>query len=221
MNPDAAIAHKDISPGVDVQHQSIALVETDFHHPETLTFKRFDATIGNLNAVIITCESRIILSGSVKNQAAKDQAFAVAVAVEMVVVTSPDLPSPSLFTAPSVSAVFSLPAGASANIPWNAGVDQKVALLSTPSDLALFMGNSPWKMHVSTVTKHTVQGGGGAIASTLRAKAALDVMVQYEFTPVAIIEPGGGKETHRPPASRIARRGRETAGRLRSQSHTR
>ncbi len=80
--------------------------------------------------------------------------------------TSPDLLSPSLLTAPSVSAVFSLPAGASANIPWNAGVDQKVALLTTPSDLALFMGSSPWKMHVSTVTKHTVQGGGEAITST-------------------------------------------------------
>jgi hypothetical protein len=201
MNSDLPCLQQDASGGVDLQHQSIALVETDFDRPETLTFKRFDTALGNLNAVIITCESRIILSGSVRNQATTDRAFGISVSVEMAVATTPSLPSSSLLTAPAVSAIFSLPAGASANIPWNAGVDQKVALFTTPADLALFVGTSPWKMHISTVTKHTLRGGGGAIASSLRAKAGFDAMVQYEFTPAAVAAPVGRAGPRRSRAS--------------------
>jgi hypothetical protein len=211
MKSDLPCTQHEASAGVDLQHQSIALVETDFDRPETLTFKRFDAAMGNLNAVIITCESRIILSGSVRNQAANDRAFGISVSVEMAVATTPSLPSSSLFTAPAVSAIFSLPAGASANIPWNAGVDQKVALFTTPADLALFMGTTPWKMHISTVTKHTLRGGGGVIASTLRAKAGFDAMVQYEFTPLVVAPPPGRED---------ARRSRSSS-RVRAQSRTR
>jgi hypothetical protein len=215
MKTDCSTTSPDASLRVDVQHQSIALVETDFHRPETLTFRRFDSAMGNLNAVIITCEIRIILSGSVRNEAAHDRMFGVSVAVELAVITSPSLPSRSLLTVPSVSAVFSLPAGASANIPWNSGVDQKVALLSAPADLALFLGNSSWKMHVSTMTKHTVQGGGGAITNTLRAKAAFDVMVQYEFTRVDGIMPGDGELVYRSPESSASRGVMPPSGRSR------
>ena len=197
MKSDSPCLQQDASAGVDVQHRSIALIETDFDRPEILTFKRFDAALGNLNAVIITCESRLILSGSVRNQAAKDRAFGISVSVEMAVATSPSLPSSSLLTAPAVSAIFSLPGGASANIPWNAGVDQKVALFTTPADLALFRGSAPWKMHVSTVTRHTLRGGGGAITSTLRAKAGFDAMVQYEFTPLLAASPPGREGAYR------------------------
>ena len=73
-------------------------------------------------------------------------------------------------------------------MPWNAGIDQKIVVLSTPADLALFSGSGRWRLQVSTATSHAVMGGAGFIESRVRAKAAFDMMVQYEFTPAPIAD---------------------------------
>lgn len=170
--------------GVAVQHQSIGLIETDFHHPETLSFNRFDPALGRLHTILISCEARTILTGSVKNHSASDERFTVTVTVDVALATPPGLPPGALQTTPSVSALFSLASGRSAEMPWNAGIDQKIVVLSVPADLALFSGSGCWRVQVSTATSHAVMGGGGSIESRVRAKAAFDMMVQYEFAPV-------------------------------------
>ena len=180
-NPDAAAGAR--SFGVAVQHQSIGLIETDFHHPETLSFNRFDPALGTLHTILISCEARTILTGSVKNHSTVDERFSVTVTVEVSLATPPGLPSGALQTTPSVTAFFSLAPACSAEMPWNAGIDQKIAVLSTPADLALFSGSGRWRLQVSTATSHAVMGGGGFIESRVRAKAAFDMMVQYEFAP--------------------------------------
>lgn len=170
--------------GVSVQHQSIGLIETDFHHPEALAFNRFDPALGTLHSILISCESRAILLGSVKNHSTASERFTVTVSVEVSLATPPGLPPAALQTVPSVSAMFSLGPGRSVEIPWNAGIDQKVAILSAPGDLAIFTGPGRWHLRVSTATSHAVMGGGGCIESNVRAKAAFDIRVQYEFLPV-------------------------------------
>ncbi len=172
--------------GVSVQHQSIGLIETDFHHPEALGFNRFDPALGTLCSILISCESRAILVGSVKNHSTASERFTVTVAVEVSIATPPGLPPAALQTVPSVSAMFSLAPGRSVEMPWNAGIDQKNAVLSAPADLALFTGAGRWHLRVSTATSHAVMGGGGCIESSVRAKAAFDIMVQYEFLPARI-----------------------------------
>ncbi len=174
--------------GVAVQHQSIGLIETDFHHPETLSFNRFDPALGTLHTILISCEARTILTGSVKNHSASSERFSVTVMVEVALVTPPGLPSAALQTNPSVSAYFSLASGCSAEMPWNAGIDQKIVVLSTPADLALFSGSGRWRLQVSTATSQAVMGGGGFIESRVHAKAAFDMMVQYEFAPAPIAD---------------------------------
>lgn len=170
--------------GVSVQHQSIGLIETDFHHPEALAFNRFDPSLGTLHSILISCESRAILLGSVTNHSTASERFTVTVSVEVSVATPPGLPPAALQTVPSISAMFSVAPGRSVEMPWNAGIDQKSAVLSAPADLALFTGTGRWHLRVSTATSHAVMGGGGCIESNVRAKAALDIMVQYEFLPV-------------------------------------
>lgn len=172
--------------GVAVQHQSIGLIETDFHHPEALAFNRFDPSLGTLHSILISCESRAILLGSVKNHSTASERFTVTVAVEVSLATPPGLPPAALQTVPAVSILFSLAPGRSVEIPWNAGIDQKVAVLSAPADLALFTGAGRWHLRVSTATSHAVMGGGGCIESNVRAKAAFDIMVQYEFIPARV-----------------------------------
>lgn len=169
--------------GVAVQHQAIGMIETDFHHPEEIAFNRFDPALGTLHAILISCEARTIVSGSVKNHSANDERFTVTVSVEVALATPPGIPPAALQTAPSITAMFSLPAGQSAEMPWNAGIDQKIVVLSAPADLALFSGSGRWRLQVSTATSHAVMGGGGFIESNVRAKAAFDMMVQYEFAP--------------------------------------
>ena len=169
--------------GVAVQHQSIGLIDTDFHHPEALAFNRFDPSLGTLRAILISCESRAILLGSLKNHSTASERFTITVAVEVSLATPPGLPPAALQTVPSVSAMFSLPPGCSVEMPWNAGIDQKIVVLSAPQDLALFSGAGRWHVRVSTATSHAVMGGGGCIESDVRAKAACDIMVQYEFLP--------------------------------------
>ena len=179
--------------GVAVQHQSIGLIETDFHHPETLSFNRFDPALGKLHAILLSCEARTILSGSVKNHSMNDERFTVTVTVEVSLATPPGLPPAALQTMPSVSAMFSLAPGRSTEMPWNAGIDQRIAVLSAPADLALFSGSGRWRLQVSTATSHAIMGGGGFIESSVRAKAAFDMMVQYEFVPAsATIRQGQG-----------------------------
>lgn len=172
--------------GVSVQHQSIGLIETDFHHPEALAFNRFNPALGTLHSILISCESRAILLGSVKNHSITSERFTVTVSVEVSVATPPGMPPAALQTVPSVSAMFSLAAGRSVEIPWNAGIEQKVVVLSAPADLALFTGSGRWHLRVSTATSHAVMGGGGCIESNVRAKAAFDIMVQYEFRPCRV-----------------------------------
>ena len=172
--------------GVSVQHQSIGLIETDFHHPEALAFNRFDPALGTLNSILISCESRAILLGSVKNHSIASERFTVTVAVEVSLATPPGFPPAALQTIPSVSAMFSLGPGRSVEIPWNAGIEQKVVILSAPADLALFSGPGRWHLRASTVTSHAIMGGGGCIESNVRAKAAFDIMVQYEFLPARV-----------------------------------
>lgn len=169
--------------GVSVQHQSIGLIETDFHHPEALAFQRFDPALGTLHSILISCESRAILLGAVKNHSTASERFTVTASVEVSLATPPGLPPSALQTVPSVSATFSLAPGRSVEFPWNAGIDQKIAVLSAPPDLALFSGAGQWHVRVSTATSHTIMGGGGCIESNVRAKAAFDIMVQYEFIP--------------------------------------
>jgi hypothetical protein len=170
--------------GVSIQHQSIGLIETDFHHPEALAFDRFDPSLGTLHSVLISCESRAILLGSVKNHSTASERFTVTVSVEVSVATPPGLPPAALQTVPSITAMFSLAPGRSVEMPWNAGIDQKYTILSAPGDLALFTGPGRWHLRVSTATSHAVMGGGGCIESNVRAKAAFDITVQYEFFPV-------------------------------------
>ena len=170
--------------GVSVQHQSIGLIETDFHHPEALSFQRFDPSLGTLHSILISCESRAILLGSVKNHSTASERFTVTVSVEVSLATPPGLPPAALQTVPAVSAMFSLGPGRSVEIPWNAGIDQKFVVLSAPADLALFTGPGRWHLRASTATSHAVMGGGGCIESNVRAKAAFDIMVQYEFAPM-------------------------------------
>ena len=172
--------------GVSVQHQSIGLIETDFHHPEALAFNRFDPALGTLNSILISCESRAILLGSVKNHSIVSERFTVTVAVEVSLATPPGLPPAALQTIPSVSAMFSLGPGCSVEIPWNAGIEQKVVVLSAPADLAIFSGVGRWHLRASTATSHAIMGGGGCIESNVRAKAAFDIMVQYEFLPARV-----------------------------------
>ena len=172
--------------GVAVQHQSIGLIETDFHHPEALAFNRFDPALGTLHSILVTCEARAILLGSVKNHSTASERFTVTVSVEVSLATPPGLPPAALQTVPSVSAMFSLAPGRSVEIPWNAGIDQKIVVLSAPADLALFSGTGQWHLRVSTATSHAIMGGGGCIESSVRAKAAFDIMVQYEFLPALI-----------------------------------
>lgn len=175
---------KPASPfGVSIQHQSIGLIETDFHYPEALAFNRFDPSLGTLHSILISCESRAMLIGSVKNHSTASERFTVTATVEVSLSTPPGLPPAALQTTPSVTAMFSLGPGRSVDIPWNAGIDQRVALLSAPADLALFSGTGRWHLRVSTATSHAVMGGGGCIESNVRAKAAFDIMVQYEFVP--------------------------------------
>lgn len=175
---------KPASPfGVSIQHQSIGLIETDFHYPEALGFNRFDPSLGTLHSILISCESRAMLIGSVKNHSTASERFTVTATVEVSLSTPPGLPPAALQTTPSVTAMFSLGPGRSVDIPWNAGIDQRVALLSAPADLALFSGTGRWHLRVSTATSHAVMGGGGCIESNVRAKAAFDIMVQYEFVP--------------------------------------
>ena len=173
--------------GLSVQHQSIGLIETDFHHPEALAFDRFDPALGSLQSILISCEARAILLGSVKNHSTASERFAVTVSVEVSLSTPPALPPGALQTVPSVSLTFSLPPGQSVEIPWNAGIDQKVVLLSAAADLALFTGPGRWNLRASTATSHAIMGGGGCIESNARAKAAFDIMVQYEFLPARIV----------------------------------
>ena len=172
--------------GVAVQHQSVGLMETDFQHPEMLAFNRFDPAMGTLSAILISCEARAMLTGSVKNHSTNNERFTVTVAVEVSFATPPGLPPAALQTTPSISAMFSLPPGRSVEIPWNAGIDQKVVVLSAPADLALFSGPGRWRLQASTVTSHAVMGGGGSIESNVRAMAAFDIVVQYEFTPAPV-----------------------------------
>lgn len=188
--------------GVSVQHQSIGMIETDFHHPEALSFNRFDPALGTLLSILISCESRAILLGSVKNHSIASERFTVTVAVEVSLATPPGLPPAALQTVPSVSAMFSLGPGCSVEIPWNAGIEQKVVVLSAPADLALFTGAGRWHLRASTVTSYAVMGGGGCIESNVRAKAAFDIMVQYEFIPARVaarkgapFHPGAGAES--------------------------
>ena len=191
--------------GLAVQHQSVGLMETDFQHPEMLAFNRFDPAMGTLNAVLISCEARAMLTGSVKNHSANNERFTVTVAVEVSFATPPGFPPAALQTTPSISAMFSLPPGRSVEIPWNAGIDQKVVVLSTPSDLALFSGPGRWRMQASTATSHAVMGGGGSIESNMRAVAAFDIVVQYEFTPAPASgrrSPAVAEKGTRPKASR-------------------
>ena len=176
--------------GVAVQHQSIGLIETDFHYPESIAFNRFDPALGTLHAILISCEARTIASGSVRNHSANDERFTVTVSVEVSVTTPPGIPPAALQTTPSITAMFSLGAGRSVEMPWNAGIEQKIVVLSAPSDLALFSGSGRWCLQVSTATSHAVMGGGGFIESNVRAKAAFDMMVQYEFIPA---HPGSRK----------------------------
>lgn len=167
--------------GVAVQHQAMGLIDTDFHHPEVLVFQRFDPTLGALRSILISCESRAMVLGSVANHSTASERFTVTVTVEVSLATPPGLRPAALQTVPSVSAIFSVGPGGSAEIPWNAGTDRKVALLSAPADLALFTGKGRWELRVSTATSHVIMGGGGCIESSVRAKAACDVTVQYEF----------------------------------------
>ena len=174
--------------GVAVQHQSIGPIETDFHHPEVLDFQRFDPAIGTLRAILISCESRAMVIGTVKNHSAASERFTVTATVEVTLATPPGLRSAALQTVPSVSASFSLAPGASVDIPWNAGIDQKVALLSAPADLAFFTGKGRWQVRASTATSHVVMGGGGCIENNVCAKAACDITVQYEFLPTRTMQ---------------------------------
>ena len=183
MKTTASVAGADRPFGVAVQHQSIGMIETDFHHPESLSFNRFDPALGTLTSILISCEARTMLIGSVKNHSTSAERFSITATVEVSLVTPPGLPPGALQTTPSVSAYFSLGAGCSTEMPWNAGIEQKVVVLSTPADLALFSGTGRWRLQVSTATSHAVMGGGGSIESRVRAKAAFDMMVQYEFTP--------------------------------------
>lgn len=170
--------------GVAIQHQSIGLIDTDFHHPEALGFQRFDPALGTLRSVLISCESRAMILGMVTNHSTASERFTVTVTVEVSLEAAPALRPAALQTIPSVSLIFSLAPGGSAEMPWNAGIDQKVAHLSAPADLALFTGKGRWQVLACTATSHVVMGGGGCIASAVRAKAACDVTVQYEFLPV-------------------------------------
>jgi hypothetical protein len=175
-----------------VQHQSIGLIETDFHRPETLRFARFDPGAGTLTSVLISCETRMIVAGSMKNHSADSQHFSLTVAVEMSLAAPRVLRAAALRTAPTVAATFSILGGATVNIPWNAGIDQRTVLLATPAELAAFAGKGHWEIQASTVTSHALQGGGGEIESAITAKAALDVMVQYEFLPAVRRARAGG-----------------------------
>lgn len=174
--------------GVAIQHQSIGLIDTDFHHPEALGFQRFDPALGALRAIVISCESRAMLLGTVTNHSTASERFTVTATVEVSLATPPGLRPSALLTVPSISVMFSLPPGGSAEIPWNAGIDQKVARLCAPADLALFTGKGRWQVRASTATSHAVMGGGGSIESNVRAKAACDVTVQYEFVPVRTVQ---------------------------------
>ena len=194
--------------GVAVQHQSVGLMETDFQHPEMLTFDRFDSAMGTLNTVLISCEARAMLTGSVKNHSTSSERFTVTVAVEVAFATPPGLPPTALQATPSISAMFSLPPGQSVEIPWNAGIDQRVVVLSTPADLAIFSGPGRWRLQASTATSHGIMGGGGNIESSVCAKAAFDIVVQYEFTPMPAqgrdgkgLSPAGGAKSDRQKAS--------------------
>ena len=174
--------------GVAIQHQSIGLIDTDFHHPEALGFQRFDPALGTLRSIHISCESRAMLLGTVTNHSTASERFNVTATVEVSLDTPPGLRPAALLTVPSISAMFSLAPGGLAEIPWNAGIDQKVALLSAPADLALFTGKGRWQVHASTATSHVVMGGGGCIETNVRAKAACDITVQYEFLPARTVQ---------------------------------
>ena len=191
MKTNASVAGAARPFGIAVQHQSIGMIETDFHHPESLTFNRFDPALGTLSSILISCEARTMLIGTVKNHSTNAERFSITATVEVSLVTPPGLPPGALQTTPSVSAYFSLGAGGATEMPWNAGIEQKVVVLSTPADLALFSGAGRWRLQVSTATSHAVMGGGGAIESCVRAKAAFDMMVQYEFSPAPNAERKG------------------------------
>ena len=172
---------------------ALTITDSDSLGPQTtelmsavdkLTVDQFDTLGGTrtLEKVTVTIDYRIDSSGTVTNNAAQAQSFAVTVSSMF---SSDGGPAPigSLGGNLQIGPVNFVNLGSGASEAFGPAFDddQAMSMFTSAADLAAFIGNGTWTIGLNTDSGQMIVGGGGNIVANIATEASATLTVDYEY----------------------------------------